>query len=54
MNPIPCAHKGCKNTHKSSSGYCVEHAHEMERHTIAEPKEGRTGWPPMLAEEFAQ
>lgn len=48
--PLKCAHKGCKTKHKSSTGYCVEHAHESERHEVLMPKT-RTCTQPRLAEE---
>lgn len=48
--PTRCAHKGCKTKHKSSTGYCAQHAHEGERHELLLPKT-RTCTYPHLAEE---
>lgn len=46
---MKCAYKKCKNKHKNSSGYCVDHAHMAERHDIPEPP-FRAGFP-LLHEE---
>lgn len=45
-----CAYKKCKNKHKNTSGYCVEHAHHAERHVIYEPPTRRCAMP-LLHEE---
>lgn len=51
MEPLKCGLKGCPNTHKSTTGYCVEHAHLQTKHTVAERNKlfGTDG--PVLAEE---
>ena len=38
MEPLKCSHKGCSNTHKSETGFCCEHAHEMDRQFV-KPRE---------------
>jgi len=53
MQPLKCRHKGCKNTHKSSTGYCADHVEEGVRHEIRVPKGGRVG-SPLLQEEYTE
>lgn len=38
MDPLPCEHPGCKNTHKSETGYCCEHAADIDRQFV-KPRE---------------
>lgn len=49
---MKCAHKGCKNKHKNTSGYCVDHAQDIDKPQPMEVKEGRKVYQPKLAEEF--
>ena len=34
MKALKCRHKGCKKKHKSSTGFCSEHASDMDRHVV--------------------
>lgn len=52
MELMKCGHPGCKNKHKSPSGYCADHVaqHGMSRRTHV-PHNERACSNPHLAEE---
>lgn len=47
MKPVKCSHHGCKNKHKSPTGYCSEHAEDSVKHVV----KARETVIPHLAEE---
>lgn len=52
MKEQKCLHKGCKNKHKSVSGYCVDHVAEHSgRRRVYVPQYERAVTNPHLAEE---
>ena len=48
MKPVKCNHHGCKNKHKSTTGYCSEHAEDSVKHVVRIRETQST---PHLAEE---
>lgn len=48
---MKCAFKNCKNKHKNTSGYCVEHAAHADRPIVHVPTHTRACSRPMLHEE---
>ena len=45
---MKCRHKGCKTEHKSTTGYCYEHAADIDKHVSMPFNSGR----PKLYEEY--
>lgn len=33
---MKCLHKGCETQHKSTTGYCYEHAADIDKHVVTQ------------------